>query len=247
MNKLAGLMLLLPALAAAQNPEPPKPPAEIARKVVELKHLSGTRAERAANLLYRFLQPGGFISIDPELRTAVLAGPPDAVAAAEALLRKFDVPGDKGGAQVTLTLHMIEASPEEGRGGATPKEIASAVEQMEQTFSYKSYRLLDTILLVGRGNAGAVASGLLPTEPVRGEKATYEAAYETLQVYDDAKTIGLKLFRVNLEIPSPAGGMRRTALRTDVSLQEGQKLVIGKLSADQANNAIFVVLTADIQ
>jgi hypothetical protein len=33
---------------------------------------------------------------------------------------------------------------------------------------------------------------------------------------------------------------------TDLTIQQGQKLVVGKLSSEQPQNAIFLILTVDV-
>ena len=156
---IRALALLLAGVlcAAAQNPEAPR-----VRRVVELKNLSGDRAERASRLVNSFMHPNGSIQVDSVLKTAVLMGPEEVVTSAEALVRKFDIAaGATSDSQVALRFYLIEAAPE-GSNGPLPQEITGAVDQMKRAFIYKSYRLLDTILLNSRNAGQAGISGQLP-------------------------------------------------------------------------------------
>ena len=234
--------------------EPPKLPRnESVRKVVDVKHLSGDRAERAVDLVRRFMHPST-VHYDPVLRSVVMIGAPDVVASGEALFRKFDTPGGvRSDAQVQFRLHLVEASPD-GASGPVPAEVASAVEQMKKTFNYKGYRLLDTLLLQGRGSGEVGHSGTLPGPPDV-SRTFYNVNYKQADVMEDGKTVVVREFRLNLRVPYQTSSnpnmtsvqFADTGIKTDFTITEGQKLVIGKVSAAAAANAIFVIVTADVQ
>lgn len=256
MNRLLAV-IIFSAVAWAQPQEAKKDQlapriVENVRKVVEVKHLSGDRAERAVNLVRRFMHPSQ-VDYDPVLRTVVMIGPADVVASGEALLRKFDTPGGvRQEAQVQLRLHLIEASPD-GPSGAIPAEVAGAVEQMKKTFAYKGYRLLDTLLLQGRGSGEVGHSGTLAAAADIQNRTHYTVSYKQADVLEDSKTVVVRDFRLNLRVPyqtQPGAGIAiqfaETGIKTDFTITEGQKLVIGKVSSSTATNAIFVIVTADV-
>src|SRR4051794_30186715 len=92
MIKVTALAMLLAFDAMAQQPSmvqqvQPQPD----RKMVEVKYLRGSRLDEAVRLLQDFMRPGDARAY-PELASVVLRGNPEAVAAGEAILRKFDVP-----------------------------------------------------------------------------------------------------------------------------------------------------------
>ena len=247
MIRALALLLAGVACAAAQNNEQAR-----ARRVVELKNLSGDRAERASRLVNNFMHPSGNAQIDSVLKTAILMGPDDVVAGAEALLRKFDAAaGAKSDTQVAFRFYLIEASPE-GSGGPMPPEIASAVDQMKRAFVYKGYRLLDTILLNSRNTGQAAISGMLPAQSERSDMRTYyNLNYNSADVVNDGQAVFIRNLKLNLRVPlvQPNGNLQfaETGINSDLTVQEGQKLVLGKISAEQGRSAIFVIVTADIQ
>jgi hypothetical protein len=247
MNRIISA-LLLAASAVAQEPKREAAPApDMVRKVVDVKHLSGERADRAVQLITTYLQNSGAIRFDPILKTAVILGPEKLVSGAEALLAKFDSPsGVKPDRQIQLRIHLIEAS-RDGAGGTIPTEVAPAVEQMKKNFAYKGYRLIDTLTVVGKD--GFTAAGSLPAE--RETPTTYNLRVQSSNVLDDAKTVALKNFSFAMRVPriDAAGkvqGFTDTSVQTDLSIQESQKLVVGKLASEKAQGAIFLVLTVDV-
>lgn len=248
------LLLGLAALASAQTTEPAKPePPKAVRKVVEVKHLSGDRAERAVKLVREFMHPVGSMSFDSVLRTAILIGPEDVVSGAEALFRKFDSPSAiKPDLQTQFRIYLVEASPDPVTSGTIPTEISSAVEQMKKSFFYKGYRLLDTLLLQARGSGPGETNGMLPAQGDRSDiRTSYRIWYKQADILEDAKTVTIRDFRVNLRLPImvPNGNINyaESSLNTDLTVQEGQKLVVGKLSSEQTKNAIFLIITVDVQ
>jgi hypothetical protein len=238
------------ALLIAQAPAPKDTPAPHVRRVIDVKHLTGDRAERAVRLVNQFMHPAGTMNFDPILRTAVIVGPEDVVKGAEALLSKLDSPNAvKPDRQVQFRFYLVEASPDPAFGDAVPAEIAPAVEQMKKSFVYKGYRLLDTILLQARGSGEAGTSGVLPTQQP-GIRSTYNLSYKAADILEDGKTVIVRGFRFHLRLPVGTPGQVQFAdssISTDLTIQEGQKLVVGKLSSEQAKNATFLIITVDVQ
>src|SRR5947208_848125 len=81
-------------------------PSTPSRRVVEVKHLKGERLRRATAMVSAFLQPNGDAKEDESLGVVLLRGPDSALPAAEALIRRFDLPSASGrpDAQVQLTI-----------------------------------------------------------------------------------------------------------------------------------------------
>jgi hypothetical protein len=240
-------IVLVAACTWAQDAPSPKH----VRKVIDVKHLSGDRAERAVKLVNIYMHPSGSMNFDPVLRTAVIQGASDVVAGGEALFAKFDAPGGvRPDAQVQFRLHLIEASPDGGVSGI-PQEVASAVEQMRKTFAYKGYRLLDTLLLQGRGSGEVGFQGTVAGPP-DSHRVGYYGSYKQADVLEDGRTVVVRGFRLNLRVPVPTlmdpkqFSISETGISTDFTIAEGQKLVIGKLSATSAPNSIFLIVTADV-
>lgn len=252
MFRLAALALLLSLGAAAQG--------NADRVVVEVKHLSGSRFDQAIKLLNQFLQPGS-ASGDQELHAVVLRGSPETVTAAEALLKKFDVPvpgrvdAPLKVYSYQLRIYMVEALASETSSPPVPAEIQPAVEQMKRSFVYKGYRLMDTVIMQTESRLpfqpiynGPSVSGMLATEAVR-LPTTYQAQIGELFATDEGKSLQLKRFSIRLRLPVSANDKDYqfvdASIGSDLSLRVGQKLVVGKLPSPTPGNAIFCILTAE--
>jgi len=241
MIKLTALAALL-AFSAIAQPQPD-------RKMVELKHLRGSRLQEAASLLRNFMQPGHAEGY-PEMNSVVLRGTPENVAAGEAILRKLDVPPAQSGGPTQsylLRIYLVEALSEASQDGPIPAEVASAIEQMKKTFQYKSYRLLDTVLMQTPAGGHPEVSGILP---ISSQAALlYNARIREVAVLDEGKTLSLRNFVFGIKVPVRPNQNEiqylDAAVQTDLMLLVGQKLVVGKLSKDQSSNSVFLIITAE--
>ena len=249
MTKLIGVLLLAACACFAADP-PPASTAGTVVRIVELKHLKGDRAREMASSLYNVLNPGGVAIYDANLNAVILRGYPAQVEPVIALIRTADAPQANRSAdpQAQLRIHLILASPETGKDGPVSPEIQSAVAEMRKSFTFGSYRELDTILVQTRSD-GSHLSGVLPLEFTRKEAvSTYEVRIQNAAITDDE--VRLRNMRLNVRIPVETGGammnMFDTSLETSLTLRKGQKVVVGKLSGEQRKDAIFVVVVADI-
>ncbi|MBC8167754.1 MAG: hypothetical protein H7Y20_18025 [Bryobacteraceae bacterium] len=247
MNKTIAIGIMLAGTLFAQSQEAGNTSG---RKVVEVRHLSGARFEIVVSFLNQFMLPGQ-ATYSTDLKSVLFRGSPEAIVAAEALLKKFDVPQNpeatKANSTFQFRIYLVEASPDEGQSGATPSDITSAVDQMKKNFQYKSYRLLDTLLMQSKANGVSEVSGILPST---GVPLTYEMSQGGSSV-DENKTILIRSFKFVMHFPvkvsEGSSQMSRASIHTDLTIRQGQKLVVGKLSKDQSRNAMFLIITADIQ
>lgn len=78
-----------------------------------------------------------------------------------------------------------------------------------------------------------------------------------MRVFEGARQVRVDGFRLDLNIPArasppavPAAETQwqflNTSIATDVDVPEGKKTVIGKSSAEGAEKAVFVVITANV-
>jgi hypothetical protein len=241
------LLFLFSSLGAQQSEQAKEP----SYKVFEPKYLTGDRANRAAIAINEIIKPHGNAWYEGTLKAILVKGNPESVAIAQNLLKQFDVPeADSQARQIQFTIYLVEGSPDPARAAALPKEIASAIEQMRGVFNYKSYRLIDTILLNARGSGDAVSlSGLLPLESQSTFRTTYAMGYRNLNVLEDQNAVAINEFYFSLKIPVTSGSSTQitdAGIRTNLTVKEGQKLVIGKISSDQHQNSMFLVITVDI-
>jgi hypothetical protein len=223
-------------------------------KFIELKHLmsDNERLDRVITLIRLLNISAVNIVHDSQLKTLALRGTPEEIARVEELLKRFDVPAPgKLARQIQITIHTIEATDQPGESPALPPNLTSAVEQLRTAFGYKGFRLMDTILLQGREGSELELTGMLPiTATQSSEKTFYVARYARAGYNDAQKTLFVNGFKFNIRIPVSSGEHTTygdSGITTDLSIRDGQKLVLGKLTKDQTpGTGVFLILTAKV-
>ena len=264
MNKFAALLLLLVAggLAPAQEKSKQLTPSV---RLYEPKNMSAGRAQQVAsfvNSLYgKDLQVGWEAAPNG---IVIRNGTPAEQDAAEALLKRFDVPevpqkalGLTEPSGFELAVYLIRASADQPPPSRMPipKDLESAINEMKQSFAYRDYSLWDTILTpVSQGSMDL--SGILPGGQASAVTVpnTYSLSYASSGVTAE-KTLMLRGFAFTLQqgiVPSdPLSGMVKPVVELpsriahDVALHSGQKLVLGKIHMLRPDNTdLFLIMTA---
>jgi hypothetical protein len=244
MNKLVSvLMLSLAVNGFAQEVE----------KGFDLKYLHGDRADRAIRFVAGIMAGRARINWEPVLNQVVIIGSADHVAHAEELLRKFDVPEVRKPAKTfEFTIYLVGAyvDPPQTRGGPMPADLASVVKEMRSAFAYKGFGLLDTIPVSTRTTSRMTEyDGILPRSAVgTNVQHFYKVFIDSPQLLEDGKTVLTPEFKFTLDIPSPTSGAKagESGIRSDLTVREGQKVVLGKIRLDDGDNAVFLVVTVKI-
>ena len=245
------LLIALPILGQDEKAGPnAKPPAIV--KFIELKHLSGDRLNRVTGFVQQFHIGRARVVNDPVLKTLAIQGDTQAdVAAAEEMIRRFDVPAaETRTRQIQVVIYLLEPSEQEATGaGRAPVAIASAVEQLRTAFGHKHFRLVETTIMQGRENGSFQTTGLLNagTPTSTSLPTTYSARFKTIYYNEAQKTVGINGFVYHLRVPLLNGHFSDSELHTDLTIKEGQKLVIGKVTKDQNEHSGFLVVTAKVE
>ncbi len=159
-------------------------------------------------------------------------------------LQRYDV-APPPSPQVHYFAYLIRAA--KGKSGSEkevspiPKELADAIEEMKRSLTYTKYELLTEVASVSEG--GASASDRLPDDQfVR----RYALEYGHVTVSPDHKLISIHPFQFRLETAGGTGFYTDASISSDITVREGQKLVLGKvrLSGDAD---LFVILTAKVE
>jgi hypothetical protein len=241
MNKIAATFLLfglcMPAAAEDQLYEP--------------KYLTGRRMETVCSLA--IMTSGAAVQFIPELKLVHIGGPSAAIAKAEEIFKRFDVPqpAPKPQPQITFTVYMVRASMNPPGPDAKPRpiptELESALTEMKRSFAYSSYTLLDTLVSPVHGRVEL--SGVLPhfyTDNV--QAYFYTLSLLNVRLAEDAKSISIDPFSFSVKIPYGAGNEMKegtSGISTNLSIEPGQKLVVGKIKVHPNDDTdIFLVLTA---
>jgi hypothetical protein len=256
-NAILALFALCPLTTAQTKPDP-QLPANV--RLYEPKNLTPDRAERVAIFVRNLMNTPG-VSWDNVPHAFVIRGDPQQMDMAEALLKRFDVPEPK----VELTVYLIRAStapasvpdprlPSSPTPTPVPPELKSAIDEMTGAFKYDHYSLWDAILLQPKGNGGEV-QGILPNES-GAKNYVYTVGYRLNgAISGDGKTLNLASFSFSLKMPQVNLLLKTPQIKedvdshiqTEVTIREGQKLVLGKIRLLPAANAdLFLVLSTKV-
>ena len=230
--KTIALILALSALSSAQTKPDVQLPPDV--RTYQPRNISPEKADGLANSV-RFMTNIGGVSWDGVTHVFIIrANKPELLDMAEALLKKYDVPPPR----IELTAYLVRAStsPSEPAITPVPAEIKSAIDEMKGAFNYSRYGLWDSIMLPIK-NAGEV-QGLLPSMPGSGP-AVYTIGYNTAGPPSESRTLSLAEFMFSVKL----GGID-SHIKSDLTIREGEKLVLGKIRLLGANgDDLFLVLT----
>ncbi|MDX2178942.1 MAG: hypothetical protein SFV18_05055 [Bryobacteraceae bacterium] len=148
-----------------------------------------------------------------------------------------------------FAVYMLVASPDAAKNEPVPETLDSVVKQMRAVFTYKGFRVAETLLLRSRSGKGAEASSFSPLPGVDGVKTYYQFRFGLAQVVDKpgGRIIKIDALRAGVRVPyktSANGGAYQFAdigFNTDIDVKEGQKAVVGKGSME-GNEALIVVV-----
>ena len=236
--------LLLTVLAAALLALPSRAEEPI-HKLIELKY---------ANVhLIRPLLEGysAHINVGASDRVFTVVGAKEVVAEIEEMIKKLDVPEH----DIELTVYMLLAGTQADGAAPLAPDLDPVIKQLKGVFSYRAYRLLDSFVLRVREGHTADSNGFL--SPLAGNmpggaKTTYGFSLHTLgtSVLDKNRVVALYGFNFKLRVPYASGGSvnySESTIHTDLSVKEGQKVVVGKSSlVDGSDGALILVVSAKI-
>jgi len=172
----------------------------------------------------------------------VLAGAEDQVSAVEALVKSLDAVQPKL-RDIEITGYVILASIHPEATAQLPSDLEPVVRQFHNLLTYKSFRVLDTILLRAQENRPAMTGGFLPVPDA-------PAAGDTINFHVDKPAItdtGVHLGQLGLRVlmPNPSA-TRDVVIATDADVKTNQKIAIGKASFDAAGDALILVVSAKV-
>jgi hypothetical protein len=259
MNRYAFFLILaLTGLAAAQEK-----PSDTGPKIVtyEFKNVDVDRADSIVQFVGK-LVPQVLIRFDGPFKTAVLQPnynyhPPfDAGAVAQALelLKRYDVAPPRS-PTVEFVAYLVRATDVSDPSARVmykdqvtlkpiPLEIQDAVAEMKKTFAYTYYSLLDTVSTDVHHHAEV--DSVFPQIAQTGVPAPflYHIVYGDAAVSPDGKTVVVNPFKFSVRQPD---WPEATGFTTDVTIHEGQKLVLGKVRTSiTSSEVIFVILTVKL-
>lgn len=245
MNRaLIGLMLFATLPLAAQEPQKAENVNPRVQRVFILKYAD-------PNLLAHLL--GGFpasLTQNREMHALAVSASPETIAAIEDAIKRLDVP-PPAQQNIELTVYYLIGGDSENTGGPLPKDLESVATQLKNTFSFKTYRLLDALELRTRAGQGGDSSGS-PGPNAAGQGATVTQFHmNSATVSPDGSSVRIDNVKAGVRLPvaSTSGSPQFTyidiGLNADVDIKPGQKVVVGHLSMSQ-NQALFLLLMARV-
>jgi hypothetical protein len=257
-----GLVLLAVVLArpAGAQPAPAPRAAEAGReefvtekgfasRVFEVKH-------REPSDLAAVLRPlgsgyrGATVSANRDFRTISVRDFPENVAAIEAALKRLDVP-EAPRKDVELRLWVLVASNGEAAAGRFPDDLKEAVAALKTTLTYRSYSLASSFIQRvrdgARGIQGEGVTELAPTPPGEMQK---KAAGKVMQLEYRITSLSLEPGEngpaaIKLDgFALTLAGDGRAQLKTDVTVREGEKVVVG--TSTVLDRGLVVVVSARV-
>ena len=171
---------------------------------------------------------------------------PENIATIEAAIKRLDVPQPPRAA-LDLRLHVLLASPTPTAGPQElPVEIRPAVTQLQSAFNFKGIRMLTPIVqrvMEGRETtygSGRVADPFRTVGPGGGQDPVISYQYHIGSIArstDDAGRVRYVLEKFDFQMGASAG----TTIRSDISLREGEHVVVG--TAALGGHALVLVLS----
>ncbi len=248
MKKSALLFALAAATLFAQPPAPgvavaPAPlGANEVLRVVKVTHASA----QAINANLSKLFPG----ITQVGDSLIIRGQAPVVDMIEDAIKKLDVapappPEARANPNVELTVQLVRASAQES-AEKVPADLEATVRQLRSIFPYKSYRVMDTQIVLGRsGIRDLNVSGTVP-----GMASMYTFRVQPNVVPGPApRMVHLVGLDLTLSEPMVIDGKtqyRQSTIRTEIDAREGQKTVVGKTSLGTSDDAIILVITPKV-
>jgi len=212
----------------AQAPEPPRQQRVFTLKYADARHV--------ADILAVF---GYGIRADRDMHVVAVSAPAEAMSAIEDAVKRLDVSA-AAPKDIDLVVFMVVASEQPSAAGELPPELQPVADELKKIFSYKSFRLLDSILLRTQPGNRAEAKGVI----TRGQEAKkpYSFSVQPSAVTEDPKGRLIRLDNLALNLGQPG---ESAEIRTEITVREGQRVVVGKSNIGN-DQALILVVTAKV-
>jgi len=238
----------------AQNPAPLPAPKPVTR-IVHVNHVLPRYIAEALSPFTKYEL--ATVVANDMLHTITLSGAPETVSAIEAAIRDLDVapPAPPPARNIVLTADLILASEEKQAETPIPARLEPSLKQLRANFSYKTYHLLDTMMLGGVEGREASSNGsaILPGTD---KEMRIAVSYDNVVRGDqESKSVYLRQLKIGLEVPvvreEPGGKGPQTVYRsvgfnTNLEVSEGQQMVVGKAGLG-SGWALIAVISVKIE
>src|SRR5215813_13442301 len=160
-------------------------------------------------------------------------------------------------------LYLIVGTNQDVTDGKLPAALDGVIKQLRGSLPYRNYRLATTLInrvkSDGRLSLRWAGSPLVASAAATARTPSFnEFTVRTVRVLDDAegrKLIRMEGFKFGAHIPveiyavasttsAPVINYENTGLDTDISMKEGEPVVVGTLNVGPSGEAIILVVSA---
>ncbi len=188
-----------------------------------------------------------------ELRVITVRGRKETVAAVEDAIKRFDVPQPPA-KNIELTAYLLVTGEQANQKANIPEELQGVIKQLSSVFSYRGFRLLETMAVLSRDGRSGGVSGVLPLQSENNPNMKYNFGFDSARIVTNENGPIVRVDKLRLNLLGArytlAGGQTQqdsiSGISTDIDIHEGQKVVVGKASIEGGNGALFLVMTAKI-
>lgn len=224
-------------------------------------HLQYANLMSLLNQLSRLYGRVALIVPDEPSRSLLVRATPEILTSIQNLIAELDVaPPVKRNIEITAfvllaTDHPLDETP-------LPDALQPVMRQLRRTFSYKGYRLLDTLIARTRDGGMVQMSGVFP--PLSGDPTVtpppdalsrYRMSCMGIKHYGDEKEtfvhidhfgfgVQLALVTKDAETGRPRTQFHNLDIVSSIDVRDGQMAVVGKTSADGSASALLLVVSA---
>jgi hypothetical protein len=257
LSVVPSVLFLAAGLAAPLSAQPTPRPTESAKeesfvtekvfssRIFEVKHrdpfdLVSVLSPLASGFKGARLQP------NRELRTISVRDFPENIGAIEAALKRLDVP-EVARTDIELRVWVLEASNDPEDSGPFPDDLKDVIRALKSSLQYKSYSLAGSFVQRvrdgARGVRGEGITELSASQEGKGVKRSMQLQYQISMLSiaageSGSTTLKLDGFELSLE------GSGRAKIRSDVSLRDNEKVVVG--TSTVRDKGLAVVLSARV-
>ena len=189
---------------------------------------------------------GATVSANRDFKTITVRDFPENIATIEAALKRLDV-AETAKKDVELRLWVLVASNGEAAAGRFPEDLKEAVSALKSTLTYSSYSLAGTFVQRvrdgARGIRGEGVTDLAQAGPGKAPGGKMQLEYQINSLSLDAGESAGPAIRLDGFALSLVGD-GRAQLKTDVTVRDGEKVVVGTSTVQ--DRGLIVVVSARV-
>lgn len=248
------------------EPMPVEIPEEekLKKRTIELKYGLNPKVEAFIELLQVHVQlegeppPVSVYSYSEELGWLMALGTEMELDEFEVKIHELDVPpqAPKATTNLEIVFYLLSATESSNGESYIPKSLSSVVTQLQNTFQYGNYSVIDTSVLRSRVGNRLQHSTSLPLKKLNQNGMVFEAAQYQVEMDinespGDKYVLGVN-FQVDLTVVqnSDQGSGKSTnqyrrfgtTMESNIDVYNGQTIILGKSNFENSNDALFVVM-----